>query len=75
MARENGVDDLRNDRVLVPDDAWEDGLLGAEAADEVLAKLILDAASQAFGGVITAPESAEGRRKGVRHGASIDVRG
>ena len=73
MAREDGVDDLRDDRVLIPDDAGKDRLLGAEPADEVLAKLVLDAASEAFGGVFTAAESAEGRGKWVRHGGSIDV--
>ena len=75
VARKNGVDDLGNDRVLVSHDARKDRLLCAETADEVLAKLVLDAASKAFGGVVTAPESAEGRRKWICHGGSIDVRG
>ena len=36
MARKDGIDDLRNDRVLISDNAGEDRLLRAEAADEVL---------------------------------------
>jgi len=75
VAREDGVNDLRDDGVLEPDDAGKDGLLRPKTADEVLAKLVLDAASQAFGGVVTAPEGAEGRRKWICHGGSIDVRG
>src|SRR4051794_22490728 len=73
VARKYGVDDLRNDGVLISDDAGEDGLLRAKATDKIFAKLVLDAASQAFGGVVTAPESAEGRRKHIGHDASIDV--
>ena len=75
MAREDGIDDLRDDGVFIANDAGEDGFLCPEAADEVLAKLVLDAASKTFGGVVTAPESAEGRRKWICHGGSIDVRG
>jgi len=58
VAREDGVDDLGDDRVVEADDAGEEGLgfAGAagrdlaEARDEVVAELVLDAAGDAFGG-------------------------
>ena len=57
VAREDGVDDLRDDRVVVADDAGEErlafGAAGdlAQAGDEVVAELVLDAAGDALGGV------------------------
>jgi hypothetical protein len=58
VAREDGVDDLRDDRVVEADDAGEEGFSLAlaagrdlaEARDEVIAELVLDAAGDAFGG-------------------------
>ena len=40
VARQHGVDDLRDDRVVVADDAGEERLSGAEAGDQVLAHLV-----------------------------------
>jgi len=54
VAGEDGVDDLGDDGVVVADDAGEEGLVftsyGAEAGDEVVAELVLDAAIDARGG-------------------------
>ena len=41
---ENGVDDLRDDRVFVADDAGEERLVRLQAGDEVRAQFILDVA-------------------------------
>jgi hypothetical protein len=55
---EDRVDDLGNDRVLVADDAGEQGLLGAELGDQVIAELVLYAAREALGGEFAGAESA-----------------
>ncbi len=64
MAGEDGVNDLRDDGVVVADDAGEEGLaggsIGAQAGDEIVAELILDAAGDALGGVFAVAECAEG---------------
>ena len=41
----NGVDDLRHDRIVVPNDAGKDRLIAAQADHEVVAQLILNATS------------------------------
>ncbi len=41
MLAENRVDDLRDDRIVVSDDAGEDRLTGAKMGDEVFAHLLL----------------------------------
>src|SRR5580698_4177480 len=41
---ENCVDDLRDDGVLVADDAGEDGLARLEPLDQIFAELVLDGA-------------------------------
>ena len=45
MPRENRVDDLRNDGVVVADDAGKERLLGAQLGDEIFAHFVFDAAS------------------------------
>ena len=40
----NGVDDLRDDRVFIADDAGEEGLVRLKARDQVGAHLIFDVA-------------------------------
>ena len=42
VLREDGVDDLRDDRVAVADDAGEQLFAGLELADDVAAQLVLD---------------------------------
>ena len=42
--REDGVDDLRNDRVFVADDAGEERFVRLQAGDEVRAHLVFHAA-------------------------------
>ena len=42
MSRKNGIHNLRNDAVVVPDDAGEDGLLRAQFADEIRPHFIFD---------------------------------
>ena len=44
VARKNGVDDLRNDGVVIADDAGEDGPSSAQASNQVLAHFVLYAA-------------------------------
>ena len=71
VAREDGVDDLGDDGVVEADDAGEEGLAfalaagrdGAEARDEVVAELVLDAAGDAFGGEFGGAELAECARE------------
>jgi hypothetical protein len=46
VAREDRVDDLRDDRLVVADDAGEERLPGAQPRDQVLADLVLDAAPE-----------------------------
>ena len=66
VAREDGVDDLGDDGVVEADDAGEEGFAFvlaagrdvAEARDEVVAELVLDAAGDAFGGVFGGAELA-----------------
>jgi hypothetical protein len=62
VAREDGVDYLRDDGVVVADDAGEQALLRtgdlAQARDEVVAKLVLDATVDAVGGVFGGTELA-----------------
>jgi hypothetical protein len=64
VAREDGVDYLRDDGVVVADDAGEQGLFRggrrAEAGDEIVAELVLDGAGEALGGVFGLPKLAEG---------------
>jgi hypothetical protein len=57
VTREDGVDDLGNDRIFVADDSGEErgwiavaartGAGGAEFGDEILAKLVFDTSGQA----------------------------
>jgi hypothetical protein len=42
VPREDGVDNLRDHRVVVPDDARKHGLPGAELPDQVASDLVLD---------------------------------
>ena len=62
VAREDGVDDLGDDRVFVADDAGEErGLVlrgRRELGDEVFAQLVFDAAGKAGGGEFAGAESA-----------------
>ncbi len=62
MPRENGVDDLRNDGVVVADDAGEEAGVAVmtQAGDEVVAEFVFHAAgAQAFFGKSTAAQFAE----------------
>ena len=81
VAREHRVDDLRDDRVVVTDDAREERFFGArggaQAGDQVVAELIFDGAGDPFGSVFRFAEFAEGLGQccGFRHDGSIDVCG
>ena len=44
MARQNGVDDLRHDGVVVPDYAGKDRSLVSELRDQVLAQFVFHTA-------------------------------
>ena len=66
MPRENGVHDLRHDRVVVADDAGEDAgvVVVAQAGDEIVAEFVFHAASaQTFFGKSTAAQFAQRARK------------
>ena len=55
MPRQNGIDDLRHDRVVVADDAGKDRAVAAQPRDQVVAHLVLHAAiAQAFFGKLLA---------------------
>jgi hypothetical protein len=66
VAREDGVDDLGDDGIVIADDAGEEGLSVAlaaggdlaEACDEVVAELVLDAASYERWGELAGAELA-----------------
>ena len=45
MLAEDRVDDLRDDRVVVPDDTRKEGLAASQARDQILAHLLLDGAA------------------------------
>ena len=51
MPREDGIDDLRLDGVLVADDAREEWGAGAKPGDQIGAQLLLDAAGTVAGGL------------------------
>ena len=64
MTREYGVDHLRNDRVFVPDDAREERFAALQAADQILAQLVLDCPfREAFLGKVAVSECAESGRQ------------
>src|ERR1035438_38847 len=66
MARKNGVDDLRHDRIVVADNAREHRSVAirAQAARQVLAQFVLDAASaQTLFGKDTAAQVTQRARK------------
>ncbi len=77
VAREDGVDDLRDDRVVVADDAGEEAFAFAWAAgrdlpqtrDEIVAELVLDGARDALGGEVRrfAKLAQCGRKRVLRH--------
>jgi hypothetical protein len=78
MAREDGVDKLRDDGVFVADDAGEEGgwiflaasagLRGvAESGYEVFAEFVFDGTGKAGGGEFAGTEGTEGLRKRGRH--------
>ncbi len=56
MAREDCVDDLWDDGVLVAHDAWKQRLFSAELGDEVLAELVFYAAGEAGRGELAGTE-------------------
>ncbi len=63
VARENRVDELRDDRVVVPDDAGEQPFSRLELPDEIVPDFLLDRPRQ---GTAALPQVAE-RLNGVRH--------
>ena len=83
MAREDGVDELRDDGVFVADDAGEErgrflcsdaGLRGlAESGDQVFAEFVLDGAGKTGGGEFAGAEGAEGLPGEGSPCLSIDV--
>ncbi len=71
MPGENRVDDLRNDRVVVSDDAGEDRFVVPELANQIVADFVLDASPAVVatrGGRLEFPES---RRPGLRPHTAI----
>ncbi len=67
VARQQRVDELRNHRVVVADDAREEGLAGAELGDEVLPHFLVDAAPRHLAVLDGAPKLADRGHLGIRH--------
>ena len=65
MARQNGIHDLRNHRIVIADDAREQHIFRAQAFNQMLAHLIFHGApgKPRFGEVSAAPQLAQRRRK------------
>lgn len=64
VARQDGVDQLRNHGIVIADDAGKNGLAGAELLNQVVAKLVFDfARTQALLGELALPQLAQGTRK------------
>src|SRR5215471_15330230 len=69
MLGEQRVDDLRDDALLVSDDAWKDGAAFGETGEEVRAHFVADAArSELRRAVGRAPKFAESRWEGGHDG-------
>ena len=68
VLREQGVDDLRHDRLGIADDAGEDGAPGAEPVNEVAANFVFDAGVSRQAGGHGAAQAPEGGRMTGRHG-------
>ena len=73
VARQHRVDDLRDDRVVVADDAGEERAAGAEARDEVLAHFVAHRTPLDAAGVDRRAEFSESRRSCGSHRASYQV--
>ena len=72
VPRQNGVDQLRDDRVLVADDAGQQGISRFQAAEEVGAELVPHAsAAERRLGPRALAELAEGAGEGGRIGLSL----
>jgi hypothetical protein len=64
VAREQGVDDLRLNRVLIADDTGKEGFAGAESGNQIRADLVLHApVRDTVFGVSTAAKVAKGARE------------
>ncbi len=61
VAREDRVDELRDDRVVVADDSWEDRATGTQLPHQVLTDFILDAPAGDRAAGHRRAEGAEGR--------------
>ena len=62
VLREDGVDELGNDRFVVADDSWKQCRPGTKLRDQVVAKLPLDAAMGHLTGVDTPTQIAQDSR-------------
>ena len=60
MARQDRVDDLRHDGVVVADDAGKERRRAAQALDQVVADFVLDGAAQDAAGGDVCAKLAEG---------------
>src|SRR5208282_5123947 len=65
LLRQDGVDDLRNDRIFIADDAGKDGLPCLEPFDQIFAKLVLNGTpgDAHFREFLVGAEFAEGLRQ------------
>ena len=67
MARQQGVDELRNDRVVVADDAGEERPPGAQPGDEIVPDFFVDGAMRHAAGLDGAAQLANGGNLGSDH--------